>query len=147
MKRIVSLLIILAAGFSAFAQTSKIKFIKGNIADKTAAVREAKDSDAEWITEEAVAFCLENKEILGNDRELDGLAVAAILSYSPDKIKKQSDSQKQKITDNLISLFTDFNKSSTVQIAVISKAVALKDSLPSASFTTLAENEVTLFPS
>ena len=137
MKRIVSLLIILAAGFSAFAQTSKIKFIKGNIADKTAAVREAKDSDAEWITEEAVAFCLENKEILGNDRELDGLAVAAILSYSPDKIKKQSDSQKQKITDNLISLFTDFNKSSTVQIAVISKAVALKDSLPSASFTAL----------
>lgn len=137
MKRIVSLLIILAAGFSVFAQTSKIKFIKGNIADKTAAVREAKDSDAEWITEEAVAFCLENKEILGNDRELDGLAVAAILSYSPDKIKKQSDSQKQKITDNLISLFTDFNKSSTVQIAVISKAVALKDSLPSASFTAL----------
>ena len=137
MKRILGILFIFTTSISVFAQTSKIKFVKGNIADKTAAVREAKDSDAEWITDQALAFCLENKELLGNDRELDGLAVAAILSYSPEKIKKQTDSKKQKITDNLISLFTAFNKSSTVQIAVISKAVNLKDSLPTVSFTAL----------
>ena len=136
-KKTLSLIFLMTAVFTAYAQTSKIKFIKGNIADKTAAVREATGADAEWISDQAVSFCLENKEMLGNDRELDGLAVAAILSYSPETVKKSQDAQKQKLTDNLISLFTQFNKSSTVQIAVISKAVALKDSLPSVSFTAL----------
>ena len=137
MKKTLSILFILTAFFSAYSQTSKIKFIKGNLSDKTAAVREASGADAEWVSDQAVAFCLENKEALGNDRELDGLAVAAILSYSPDTVKKGSDAQKQKLTDNLISLFTEFNKSSTVQIAVISKAVALNDSVPNVSFTAL----------
>jgi HEAT repeat protein len=137
MKKTLSLIFLLSTVISVDAQTSKVKFIKGNIADKTAAVREAGDSDSQWITEQAVAFCLENKEALGNDRELDGLAVAAILSYTPENVKKQSDSQKQKLTDNFISLFTQFNKSSTVQIAVISKAVGLKDTVPTAPFTAL----------
>ncbi len=137
LKKSISIIFLFSAAISAFAQTSKIKFIKGNISDKTAAVREASGSEAEWISDEAVTFCLQNKELLGNDRELDGLAVAAILSYSADNIKKQTDAQKQILTNNLISLFTEFNKSSTVQIAVIQKAVALKDCLPSASFTAL----------
>ena len=137
MKKILSLIIFITTVFSVNAQTSKIKFIKGNIADKTSAVREANGSEAEWISSQAVAFCLENKSVLGNDRELDGLAVAAVLSYSPELVKKQSEAQKQTLTDNFISLFTEFNKSSTVQIAVISKIIALKDSLPSASFTAL----------
>ena len=137
MKKTLSLIFLMTAFISAYAQTSKIKFIKGNITDKTAAVREASGAEAEWISDQAVAFCLENKESLGNDRELDGLAVAAILSYSPDSVKRQSEAQKQKLTDNLISLFTEFTKSSTVQIAVISKSVALKDSLPTAAFTAL----------
>ena len=137
MKKTLSLIFLLSTVISVYAQTSKVKFIKGNIADKTAAVREAGDSDSQWITEQAVAFCLENKEALGNDRELDGLAVAAILSYTPENVKKQSDSQKQKLTNNFISLFTQFNKSSTVQIAVISKAVGLKDTVPTAPFTAL----------
>lgn len=137
MKRVLSVIFLAIAAFSAYAQTSKIKFIKGNIADKTAAVREAKGAESEWISENAVSFCLENKQALGNDRELDGLAVAAILSYSPEIVKKQSETQKQKLTDNFISLFTEFNKSNTVQIAVISKIVALKDSVPTVSFTAL----------
>ena len=141
MKKTLILIVFMTNTLLAFAQnngqSSRIKFIKGNIADKTAAVREAGDSDAIWISEKAVTFCLENKELLGNDRELDGLAVAAILSYSPESVKKQSDSQKQKLTENFISLFANFNKSSTVQIAVISKAVTLKDSLPSSPFTAL----------
>ena len=141
MKKNLSLIFLLTAAISVFAQTSasntKIKFIKGNLSDKTAAVREASGADAEWISNQAVAFCLENKELLGNDRDLDGLAVAAILSYSPDTVKKQSDVQKQNLTDNFISLFTEFNKSSTVQIAVISRIVALKDSISTVSFTAL----------
>ena len=137
MKKTLSLIFFMTIAISAFAEASKIKFIKGNITDKTAAVREADDSDSQWISEQAVLFCLENKEVLGNDRELDGLAVAAILSFSPDNVRKLSDSQKQKLTENFISLFTQFNKSSTVQIAVISKAVALKDNVNYAPFTAL----------
>ena len=143
MKKTLSLIILMSITLSAFAQTtqsSRVKFIKGNLADKTAAVREASDSDAAWVSEKAVNFCLENKELLGNDRELDGLAVAAILSFSPDAVKKQTDAQKQKLTENFISLFTSFNKSSTVQIAVISKAVGLKESVPSAPFTALVNS-------
>jgi len=137
MKKTLNLIFVFSMAFLAFSQTSKIKFIKGNLADKTAAVREAENSDSQWISEQAVAFCLENKEALGNDRELDGLAVAAILSYSPENVRKFSDSQKQKLTENLIALFTQFNKSSTVQIAVISKALALKDTISNAPFTAL----------
>ncbi len=137
MKKTLSLIFIFSIFISAYAQASKTKFIKGNITDKTAAVREATDSEAEWISEQAIKFCLENKEFLGNDRDLDGLAVAAILSYSPETVRKLSDSKKQQLTDEFITLFTDFNKSSTVQIAVISKAVTLKDSVPSAPFTAL----------
>lgn len=137
MKKTLSLILFFSITLSLFAQTSKIKFIKGNIADKTAAVREADNSDSQWISEQAVSFCLENKEALGNDRELDGLAVAAILSYSPENVRKLSDAQKQKLTENFISLFTQFNKSSTVQIAVISKSVALKDTISYAPFTAL----------
>jgi len=140
-KKTLSLIIFIAITLQAYGQnnqqSSRIKFIKGNIADKTAAVREANDSEAAWISEQAVNFCLENKALLGNDRELDGLAVAAILSYSPENVKKQSDLQKQKLSDNFISLFANFNKSSTVQIAVISKAISLKDSMPAAPFTAL----------
>ena len=137
MKKTLSLIFFITFAFSAFAQTTKIKFIKGNISDKTSAVREASPEEAEWISRQAVDFCLENKEILGNDRELDGLAVAAILSYSPEIVKKLSEENKAKLTDNLISLFTEFNKSSTVQIAVISKTITLKDIVPSAPFTAL----------
>ena len=137
MKKTLSLIFFITLAFSAFAQATKIKFIKGNISDKTSAVREASPEEAEWISSQAVDFCLENKEILGNDRELDGLAVAAILSYSPEIVKKLSEENKAKLTDNLISLFTEFNKSSTVQIAVISKTITLKDIVPSASFTAL----------
>ena len=141
MKKTLSLIVLMTITLSIYAQanaqSSRVKFIKGNIADKTAAVREANDSDATWVSEHAVDFCLENKELLGNDRELDGLAVAAILSYSPETVKKQTDLQKQKLTDNFISLFANFSKSSTVQIAVISRTVALKDSVPSAPFTAL----------
>lgn len=141
MKKTLSLIFLLTAAFSVYAQNStsstKIKFIKGNLSDKTAAVREASGADAQWISDQAVDFCLENKVLLGNDRDLDGLAVAAILSYSPETVKKQSDAQKHTLTDNFIRLFTDFNKSSTVQIALISRIVALKDSLSTVSFTAL----------
>ena len=141
MKKAVSLFILVLISIPVFSQAknqlSRIKFIKGNITDKTAAVREADDSEVSWISEQAVNFCLENKGVLGNDRELDALAVAAILSYTPENVKKLSEQQKQKFTDNYTALFTEFNKSNTVQIAVISKIVALKEIIQIAPFTAL----------
>ena len=141
MKRKFIFVILSTATLMLFAQTnsnlgkSSSKFIKGNITDKTAAVREASESEAEWITNQAIKFCLENKILLGTDRDLDGLAVAAILSISPEKIQKNSEIKKTELSLNLIDLFSQFDKSSTVQIAVLNKIVALKDSVPIQPFT------------
>ena len=141
MKRKFIFVILSTATLMLFAQTnsnlgkSSSKFIKGNISDKTAAVREASESEAEWITNQAIKFCLENKILLGTDRDLDGLAVAAILSISPEKIQKNSEIKKTELSLNLIDLFSQFDKSSTVQIAVLNKIVSLKDSVPVQPFT------------
>lgn len=141
MKRKFIFVILSTATLMLFAQTnsnlgkSSSKFIKGNITDKTAAVREASESEAEWITNQAIRFCLENKILLGTDRDLDGLAVAAILSISPEKIQKNSEIQKTELSLNLIDLFSQFDKSSTVQIAVLNKIVSLNDSVPVQPFT------------
>ena len=141
MKRKFIFVILSTATLMLYAQTnsnlgkSSSKFIKGNITDKTAAVREASESEAEWITNQAIRFCLENKILLGTDRDLDGLAVAAILSISPEKIQKNSEIKKTELSLNLIDLFSQFDKSSTVQIAVLNKIVSLKDSVPVQPFT------------
>ena len=74
--------------------TKTIKFLKGNIADKTAAVREASGAEAVFLANQAINFCIESKEILGNDRELEGLAVAAILSISPEYAKNCPENEK-----------------------------------------------------
>ena len=128
MKRFAIFIMILFCFFSLNAQekSSIKKFIKGNISEKTAAVKEASDNEIDWISDEAISFCLKNKVILGTDRELDSLAVAAILSIShPD----------QEIVSELNELFTLYDKSSNVQIAVLNKAVAIKDITPVSDIT------------
>lgn len=81
--------------FTLSAQSNTLKFIKGNISDKTAAVREASGSEAILLSNKAIEFSLDNKEFLGNDRELDGLAVAAIYSISTDYAKSATEAQKK----------------------------------------------------
>ena len=149
MRRIFAFLIITFILFSLTAQTDPLaagnstrKFIKGNIADKTAAVREASDNEVAWISSKAIDFCLENKTILENDRELDGLAVAAVLSISPEVIKKGTSGIEEKLISDFTSLFIKFNRSSTVQIAVISKTVALKEYLPAEAFTIILNDYI-----
>ena len=63
-----------------FSQSLQNKFIKGNIADKTTAVMDASDKERLWLTNEAIQFVIKNAEYLGEDRDLEGLALAAILS-------------------------------------------------------------------
>lgn len=141
-KKLILSFLFLTSTFLAFSQnnTYKIKFLKGNILEKTTAVREASGAEAFWLTNKAIEYSLENKELLGNDRELDGLAVAAILSISPDYVKNSTDVQKNLLESQFIQLFTKYTASNTVQIAVLTKTLALKDILPTKDFASVLNN-------
>ncbi len=109
------------------AATAMQKFIKGNLNEKTVAVREASGEEAYKLSNTAIDFCIESHPVLGNDRELDSLAVAAVLSLSPDYIKNLNSDAKLNVMKKIENLFSTFNASSTVRIAVISKVRSLSD--------------------
>ncbi|MDY4525076.1 MAG: HEAT repeat domain-containing protein [Treponema sp.] len=138
MKKIVFLFILFSQVFFLFAQNADneklIKFIKGNISEKTSAVREASGAESILLALKAIDFSLENKDLLGNDRELEGLAVAAILSISPDYIKNANDSQKSIIVSQFINLFNKFSTSNTVAIATLTKYSSLYEYLQDRQF-------------
>ncbi len=124
-------LISIFMGSNLFAQdnSNTINFLKGNISDKTTAVKNASGDEAKALTNMAIEFSLENKEILGNDRELDTLLVAAILTISNDYAKNADDDQKKALSSQLNQIYSEFNDSSTVEIALLNKVVSLKDIL------------------
>ena len=138
MKKIAFLFILFSQVFFLFAQNADneklIKFIKGNISEKTSAVREASGAESILLALKAIDFSLENKDLLGNDRELEVLAVAAILSISPDYIKNANDSQKSIIVSQFINLFNKFSTSNTVAIATLTKYSSLYEYLQDRQF-------------
>ena len=142
MKKTFTFLFAILITFSTFAQSQKVKYIKGNLSEKTAAVREASGEEGIWLSNEAIKFALENKETLGNDRELDGLAVAAILSIPVDYAKKCSETEKNNLITQFSNLFNNFSTSNTVQIAVLSKVLQCKDTLPTKDFSNLLNNYI-----
>lgn len=115
------------------ADSSRIKFIKGNISDKTAAVREASDSEAEELASAAIDFAVENKPELGDDRDLDGLAVAGVLALPSADVAAYDQADKDALAHKFQQLFTLFT-GDTVRIAVLNKAAMLKDSVRFDSF-------------
>ena len=137
-KKFLVLFVFLLNTFCIFAQNKEdehlIKFIKGNISDKTTAVREASGSQSIILAMKAIDFSLENKEILGQDRELEGLAVAAIFSISPDYIKNANEAQKKIIVSQFIKLFKKFQTSSTVAITTLTKYSSLYQYLQDEEF-------------
>ena len=136
MKKHVLLFIVSMIFLSAVnSQEYKKKFIKGNIADKTTAVREASGQEGIWLSQKAIDFVLENNEITGTDRDMDGLAVAAVLSLPNDYVSGLSESEKTQVMNKFIELFQKFSRSNTVQIAVQSKVLALKDNMDTDPFT------------
>lgn len=136
MKKIVLLFLLnIVLLNSVFSQEYEKKFIKGNISDKTTAVREASGQEGIWLSNKAIEFVLENYELLGNDRELDALAVAAVLSLPNEYVFSLSENDKDILMNKFIDLFSKFNKSNTVQIAVQSKVLSLKDYINTAPFT------------
>jgi len=136
MKKIISFFLlssILLANVS--GQEYKKKFIKGNITDKTTAVREASGQEGIWLSQKAIDFVLENNDIIGTDRDMDGLAVAAVLSLPNDYVYGLSETEKTKVLEKFINLFEKFSRSNTVQIAVQSKVLSLKDNINTSPFT------------
>ena len=137
MKKIFSLLFFISLLFQIFPQDkdSKIKFIKGNIVDKTKVIKESTGEDSYWLAEKAIQFALDNKEILGNDRELDALVVSVILTITPEYVASADKLSQAEILFNFTKLFNIFSSSNTVQIAVLSKILLLKDSIQTTEFT------------
>lgn len=124
-----------------FAQEDyRVLFLKGNIIDKINAVRKASDEGAVWVTNKAIDFVLENKKILNDDREIDSLAVAAILATSNDYINSLSTFEKNELLNRYIQMFNTFENSSNVQIAIISKVTPMKDTVDLKPFVSLLNN-------
>lgn len=143
MKKIITKLAILSILFNftgtinAAEKTSCTKdFIKGNITDKTSAVREANGEEGIWLSTKALEFALENKQYIGTDRDLDGLVISAILSIPADYFSK-SPQQAAILMKYFIDIFKGFNDSSTVQIAVLQKITAIKDKTDIKNFTAI----------
>ena len=130
MKKILLHTLLLLSCSFCFSQTLQNKFIKGNIADKTACVREGEGKEGLWLSNEAIRFVIDNVQYLGEDRELEGLAVAAILSLPNDYGMGKTEAEKTAISNDLILIYDKFSSSSTVKIAVLSKYLVLKNYLP-----------------
>ena len=123
--------IIAFACASSFASSAplRIRFVKGNIADKTAAVRESSGEDAVFLSKEAIDFALEHKALLGNDRDLDGLALAGVLALPANSVASLDYVSREALSEKFVKLFSLFS-SDTVRIALLNKILALRDSLP-----------------
>ena len=88
--------------FAAEKKSSLVKsFVKGNISEKTIAVRNAEGEDKNTLSEMGLDFVIANAEILGDDRDLSTLGVASVLALEKDL---KNDSLRQK----LISSFKKF---------------------------------------
>lgn len=100
------------------------KFIKGNISDKTQAVKESTGAEASLLSTRGISFVVTNQPVLKDDRELSALAVASILA-----LPKEAEALKQipDLNKSLIDIFNMFNDS-TVRISVLDKLAEIYDS-------------------
>lgn len=136
MKKYIFTFIFLFFSSLFFADTDyRASFLKGNIQDKTAAVREASSDQGIWLSAAALKFSLENKAYLGKDRELDSLVVAAILSIPDTFFDDKSNPDTAVFINDFTNVFTVFSDSSTVQIALLQKIIQIKDKIDTSSFT------------
>ena len=120
---------LLCASSFASSVPLRVRFVKGNIADKTAAVKESSGEDAAFLSLAAIDFALEYKALLGNDRDLDALALSGISALSADSLASLDDAGREAVSEKLVKIFSLFS-SDTVRIAVLNKTTALRDLLP-----------------
>ena len=124
-----TIIALLCASCFASSAPLRIQFVKGNIVDKTAAVHESSGEDAAFLSKEAIDFALEHKVLLGNDRDLDTLALAGVLALPANSVASLDYGEREAISEKFVKLFSLF-PSDTVRIAILNKAAALRDSLP-----------------
>ena len=99
------------------AQEPLVQFLKGDISEKTAAVKRAGENSS--LAMIALEFVVENSEILKDDRDLAGLAVAATLSLPEAEYER---AQKETI-DILKGVFFAFDDDN-VRVSVFDKMAA-----------------------
>jgi hypothetical protein len=100
---------------------NEIKFIKGNIADKTTAVKDASDNEISDLSVQAIDFALDSVQKLGtDDRDLSALAVAGILALPQTSIATKNEQKNAEIYTRLLDLFKTFTDT-TIRVAVIDK--------------------------
>lgn len=139
-KLLISLLLIISATFI-FAGELQKKFIKGNIQEKTSAVTESAGTDEGLILSNAsIYFILENKPLLGKDRDLEALAIAGILTLPNDYGRNLTDSERLKAVSVIMTVYKEFSDSPNVQIAILNKAEAFNKFLPMSKFTDYLNN-------
>lgn len=113
-----------------FADTKQnslqVKFIKGNISDKTAAVHSATGESASLLSRQALSFVIENYPVLNNDRDLTALAIAGILAIPDDYVTSLPTPQKNTLISELAEIFNSFHDSN-VKIAVVGKTSQFSD--------------------
>lgn len=114
---VVLLFVILPSLFAEVSAGQK-KFIKGNVQDKTAAVKESTLEDAYILAEKGIDFVLEARPLIGADRDLSALAVASILKLPRDESALAGNFPE--INSQLVQIFNLFNDE-TVRIAVLDK--------------------------
>lgn len=129
---------------SLYAQNNSytIQYLKGNITDKTRAIKESTGSESDYLANRAIEYALENKELLGTDRDLDALVVAAVLSISDDYLKNSNDEEKVKFSEKLYNLYSNFEDSNTVEIAILTKLESIKHLLPIEKFVNNLNNKL-----
>lgn len=135
----ITLCLALCAMLSAEGTPNQKKFIRGNLAEKTAAVREASEYEAAELSRNAIQFAINYREILGKDRDLSALAVAGVLSLPSAYVKSLSAEEKAAVSSDFYRLYTLFSDE-TLKIAVLNRLSLLQ--LPGAEFASLLNKYV-----
>lgn len=128
-------LCLLFAQESAAPSQAQIKFVKGNVSDKIAAV---KSSGEGALAKKAVDFVVENAPLLKDDRDLAGLAVAGILSYPAEEYKKNPKQVLQDFSD-VFYAFDDTN----VRVSVLEKISAFYEQKAFSDWTAFVNGYLT----
>lgn len=103
-------------------------FVKGNIIDKTEAVKAAPEVEIVDLAKAAIEFSLNYKEILGDDSDLSALAISGITALPVEYIENSNMTEKNLISEKLIGLYSVF-EDENVKIAVLNKISSFKFSV------------------
>ena len=122
MKKIVIFISVFFLYSFCFSQSSKNlkQFIRGNIQDKISSVRNASQEESVQISLMAIDFCLQNKTILEDDRDLDALCLLSILSVPSNYTDSLSQTEKSEFSQKIFNIFNSFSDEN-VRIAVLNK--------------------------